>query len=152
MGRELGLFSFSATVSRLGKWYQVSFLFIFPRSSEKKKKKKSGHWKGKASIPEGKHFSSYWEAIPQIINRWWSPKSKGFFIKSEISSMNETEFCWSEVVAIKSDFPSPRHVLSLSFFGLKNEWWKRGSVHGTDNFDMKMKGNRNCLELFDHFN
>lgn len=67
-------------------------------------KKKSGHWKGKVSIPEGKHlhFSSHWETISQIINRLWSTKSKVSFIKSEISSMNETDFCSSEVMSIKS--------------------------------------------------
>lgn len=103
MGREVGLFSLYATVSRLEKWYHVSLLFIFPWTL----KKISGHWKGKVSIPEGKHlhFSSYWETIPQIINRLWSIKSKVSLIKSEISSMDETDFCWSVVVSIKSYSP-----------------------------------------------
>lgn len=78
VGRELGLFSFSAAVSRLGKWYQVSLLFVFPWTF---KKRKSGHWKGRGINPRGKTLALFFllRTHPSNNKHMMKPEVKGLF-------------------------------------------------------------------------
>lgn len=109
---------------------------------------------GRGINPRGKTFAlfSLLKAHSSNNKQMMKPEVKGLFhqIWNFLNEWNWGVFFWSEVVAIKSDSPIPGTFLPSASLDCKmnHENRSKATVHGIDNFDTKMKGNRNCLELF----
>lgn len=152
VGKELalfsGLFSFSATVSRLGTCYQVSLLFIFFKTT------KVWSLEGRGINPTGKTLALFLllRTHSSKNKQMRKPEVKGRFhqIWNFLNGSNWVLLVWGCGYQIRIPNPS-------SF--LQSLWVAKGimkiipkGLHGINNLDIEMKGKRKCLELFHHFN